>query len=258
VEYTSTPIVEDGALQGAVVVFRDVTARKDTEAQLQVALDDVQALTRRLEAGNECLQEKIRERHHFGDIIGRSPAIGQVQQVVETVAPTNASVLITGESGTGKELVARAVHRLSPRRDRPLITVNCASVPRDLFESEFFGHLKGAFAGVGRDRVDRAVLTARNGRLQFDVCRGVGPSIAETQTGGATQGIRTDAELQVAHDDNLRAALEQTGWKIYGPGGTADLLGRATHHVGGAHKEGRADKAGGVSSVSRTLSPRSP
>jgi hypothetical protein len=75
VEYTSTPIVEDGALQGAVVVFRDVTARKDTEAQLQVALDDVQALTRRLEAGNVYLQEEIRERHHFGtSSAGRRPS----------------------------------------------------------------------------------------------------------------------------------------------------------------------------------------
>ena len=75
VEYTSTPIVEDGALQGAVVVFRDVTARKDTEAQLQVALDDVKALTRRLEAGNVYLQEEIRERHHFGtSSAGRRPS----------------------------------------------------------------------------------------------------------------------------------------------------------------------------------------
>ncbi len=167
VEYTSTPIEEEDALIGAVVVFRDVTARKDAATQLHAALGEVQTLKELLEEENVYLQEEIRTRHNFGEIIGKSPAIGQVLQAVETVAPTGANVLITGESGTGKELVARAVHRLSPRQGRALITVNCASIPRELFESEFFGHLKGAFTGAVRDRVGRFQL-AHRGTLFLD------------------------------------------------------------------------------------------
>ena len=134
---------------------------------LHAALGEVQALKDRLEEENVYLQEEIRTRHNFGEIIGQSPAIGHLLQAVETVAPTSANVLITGESGTGKELVARAVHRLSPRQGRALITVNCASIPRELFESEFFGHLKGAFTGAVRDRVGRFQL-AHRGTLFLD------------------------------------------------------------------------------------------
>ena len=167
VEYVATPIEEGNELVGAVVVFRDVTARQEAETQLHTALGEVRALTEQLEEENIYLQEEIRTRHNFGEIIGQSPAIGQVMQAVETVGPTNANVLITGESGTGKELVARAVHRLSLRQGRALITVNCASIPRELLESEFVGHLKGAFTGAVRDRVGRIQL-AHRGTLFLD------------------------------------------------------------------------------------------
>ena len=167
VEYVATPIEEGNELVGAVVVFRDVTARQEAETQLHTALGEVRALTEQLEEENIYLQEEIRTRHNSGEIIGQSPAIGQVMQAVETVGPTNANVLITGESGTGKELVARAVHRLSLRQGRALITVNCASIPRELLESEFFGHLKGAFTGAVRDRVGRIQL-AHRGTLFLD------------------------------------------------------------------------------------------
>ena len=167
VEYTSTPIEEEGRLVGAVVVFWDISRRKEAEDRLQRALAEVEALKNQLEEENSYLQEEIQTRHNFGEIIGTSPAIASVTRAVETVAPTGAHVLITGESGTGKELVARAVHRLSPRHQRPLIKVNCASVPRELFESEFFGHVRGSFTGAVKDRVGRFQLADR-GTLFLD------------------------------------------------------------------------------------------
>ena len=85
--------------------------------------------------------------------MGESPAMANVRTAIETVAPTDANVVISGETGTGKEVVTRAIHALSGRGDKPLIKVNCASIPRELFESEFFGHVKGAFTGAIKDRV---------------------------------------------------------------------------------------------------------
>src|SRR6266496_3016736 len=118
-----------------------------------------------LEWENELLQDEVRE--NFGDMIGRSPAIEKVLAQIATVAPTEANVLVLGESGTGKELVARAIHDLSARKAQPLIRVNCASIPKELFESEFFGHVRGAFTGAIKDRVGRFEL-ADNGTLFLD------------------------------------------------------------------------------------------
>ncbi len=109
----------------------------------------------RLKAENEYLLEEIRTTNNFGDLVGSSSSLRKVQQKIELVAPTMATVLITGESGTGKELVARAIHQNSSRHDRPMITVNCGAVPETLFESEFFGHARGAFTGALRDKPGR-------------------------------------------------------------------------------------------------------
>ncbi|MDT2021735.1 sigma 54-interacting transcriptional regulator [Methylocella sp. CPCC 101449] len=158
VEYTSTPIRERGGLLGAVIVFRDITVRRESEEQLRGALAEVDHLRERLERENEYLQEEIRiETRHRG-IIGRSAAHQKIISQIELVAQTDATVLITGESGTGKELIARAIHEASRRSSRPLIRVNCAAIPRELFESEFFGHVKGAFTGAIRDRIGRFEL----------------------------------------------------------------------------------------------------
>jgi PAS domain S-box-containing protein len=167
VEYTSTPIRDRGTLIGAVIVFRDVTQRREAEEKLRAAHAELDELRKKLELENAYLQEQIRlDGNHHG-IIGASAAIQQTLRQVELVAPTDASVLITGESGTGKELVARAIHEASKRSNRPLIRVNCAAVPADLFESEFFGHAKGAFAGALRDRIGRFEL-ADGGTLFLD------------------------------------------------------------------------------------------
>lgn len=167
VEYTSTPILEGGQLIGAVVIFRDISERKQAEERLRAALDEVQTLKQRLEMENAYLQEAYLSEHNYREIVGNSAAIHQVIQQVELVAPTNAAVLISGESGTGKELIARAIHECSERHDRPLIRVNCASIPRELFESEFFGHIKGAFTGAINDRAGRFEL-ADGGTLFLD------------------------------------------------------------------------------------------
>ena len=118
-----------------------------------------------LEFENEYLQEEL--RGNYRTILGDSPALKKVLAQIEMVAPTNASVLILGESGTGKELVARAIHDRSPRKTAALVRVNCASIPRELFESEFFGHVRGAFTGAVKDRVGRFEL-AHNGTLFLD------------------------------------------------------------------------------------------
>jgi len=167
VDYTSTPIRDRGVLIGAVIVFRDISQRREAEEKLRAAHKEVDQLRERLELENAYLQEQIRiDGNHHG-IIGQSAAIQQTLRQVELVAPTDASVLITGESGTGKELVARAIHEASRRSNRPLIRVNCAAIPADLFESEFFGHARGAFTGALRDRIGRFEL-ADGGTLFLD------------------------------------------------------------------------------------------
>src|SRR5713101_2241452 len=121
----------------------------------------------RLEAQNLYLLDEIRSERNFGDIIGGSSGLRKVMQQVQLVAPTDATVLITGESGTGKELIARAIHEQSARRERSLIKLNCSAVPEGLFESDFFGHVKGAFTGALKDKPGRFEL-ADGGTLFLD------------------------------------------------------------------------------------------
>ena len=167
VEYTSTPIKDNGYLVGAVVVFRDVTEQERAKKSLLEALNEVEVLRHKLEQENAYLQEEILVDHNHHKIVGTSLAIQKVIQQIELVGPTDASVLLTGESGTGKELVARAIHEASQRSERPLIRVNCAAIPRDVFESEFFGHVRGAFTGAVTDRVGRFEL-ADGGTIFLD------------------------------------------------------------------------------------------
>lgn len=131
------------------------------------AFEEVEALRTQLELERDYLREEIRVVQSFGSIVGDSPALRQLMQQVEVVAPTDVTVLVEGESGTGKELIARALHEQSPRAHCPLVRVNCASIPGELFESEFFGHLKGSFTGATRDRAGRFQV-ADGGTLFLD------------------------------------------------------------------------------------------
>lgn len=159
--------MDNGHLVGAVVIFRDVSDRKLAESKLRKALEEVEQLKHKLELENAYLQEEISEGYNSHHIVGRSPAVQQVAHQIQLVAPTVATVLITGESGTGKELIARAIHSASERNSRPLIRVNCAAIPQDLFESEFFGHVRGAFSGALNDRLGRFEV-ADGGTLFLD------------------------------------------------------------------------------------------
>ena len=131
------------------------------------AFEEIEQLHRRLELENEYLREEVKVAHGFGDMVGESSALRKVLDQIGLVGPADTTALISGESGTGKELIARAIHERSRRKDRPMVKVNCGSVPRELFESEFFGHVKGAFTGAIRDRVGRFQLADR-GTLFLD------------------------------------------------------------------------------------------
>lgn len=160
VEYISTPIWENMKLRGAVVVFRDITEEKQAQ-------EEILRLREKLELENAYLNEEVLDVQAYGDILGRSPALETILKQIELVGPTDSNVLITGESGTGKELVAREIHNRSSRSNRAMIKVNCASIPKELYESEFFGHVKGAFTGAIKDRAGRFQL-ADGGTLFLD------------------------------------------------------------------------------------------
>lgn len=130
------------------------------------AFEEIDRLRAKLEQENEYLREEVRGGD-YGDIVGSSSALRRLMEQIELVARTDATVLIQGESGTGKELIARAIHEKSVRAGCPLVRVNCAAVPRELFESEFFGHVRGAFTGAARDRAGRFAL-ADGGTLFLD------------------------------------------------------------------------------------------
>jgi len=131
------------------------------------AFEEIASLKERLELENNYLREEVSDALGHHNIIGTSPRIKKVLQQIRWVAPTDASVLIHGESGTGKELVARAIHENSPRKGRALIKVNCGAIPETLFESEFFGHVRGAFTGANKDKPGRFEL-AHGGTLFLD------------------------------------------------------------------------------------------
>ncbi|MCG8317835.1 MAG: sigma 54-interacting transcriptional regulator [Pseudomonadales bacterium] len=167
VEYTSTPIWENGKLRGAVVIFRDISERVKIEAERALAFAEIKNLKEQLEQERDYLRDEINVTANFGEIIGESQALKRTLSQIEAVAKTPTSVLILGESGVGKEMVARAIHMHSDRANCPLVKVNCASIPKELFESEFFGHVRGAFTGAHRDRVGKMQL-ANNGTLFLD------------------------------------------------------------------------------------------
>ena len=377
--FAGQPLVFKGDILGVLAIFTRTTLGQPcldwlrTIADLAAAsiantraFEEIETLRGQLELENAYLREEVSEARSFGDIVGHSPALRNIIQQIELVAPTDASVLILGESGTGKELVAQEIHRRSDRSARAMVRVNCASVPRELYESEFFGHVRGAFTGAVRDRagrfelanggtlfldevgeiplelqskllrvlqegtyerigdertrqadvrliaatnrdlkaeveagrfrqdlfyrlnvfpievpplrkrvedipllaelflrqasrrfnrpsqglsqgnllslqvydwpgnvrelmnvIERAVITSRSGAIRFDLPR---PSSGKTRNSAATAGtastiLVSDAEMKRRERENLLAALDQSNWRVHGPGGAAELLG---------------------------------
>ena len=150
-----------------LVASKDVTDRNRAESKLREAYGEIAHLKDELERERDYLREEVSVAMNFGHIVGKSPALGSMIARIEAVADTPASVLIIGETGTGKELVAHAIHARSGRADGPLVKVNCASIPGELFESEFFGHVRGAFTGAHQDRIGRFQL-ADGGTIFLD------------------------------------------------------------------------------------------
>ncbi len=164
------------------------------------AFEEIRRLKAQLEQRNTYLQEEVVEAKAFGGLVGKSAALRQIVSQIELVAPTEASVLILGETGTGKELVAHEIHRRSQRKDGPLVRVNCASIPRDLFESEFFGHVKGAFTGAIKDRAGR-FETAEGGTIFLDEIGEVPPEMQ-----GKLLRVLQDKLYERVGDDRTRSA----------------------------------------------------
>ncbi len=150
-----------------LVASKDITARNRAERALRDALAENARLREELERERDYLREEVKVAMNFGRIVGTSPALTTMLEQMTAVAQTPASVLILGESGVGKELVAHALHTRGPRAEQAFVKVNCASVPAELFESEFFGHVKGAFTGAVRDRIGRFQL-AHGGTIFLD------------------------------------------------------------------------------------------
>jgi transcriptional regulator with GAF, ATPase, and Fis domain len=191
--------------------------RVKAERALREALAEVQRLKDKLQSENAYLQEEIQNEHNFEEIIGGSPAWQKLVQQIESIAASEASVLITGETGTGKELVARALHSRSPRRSRALVKVNCGAISAGLVESELFGHVKGAFTGALSKRVGRFEL-ADGGTLFLDE---VGELPLDTQVKllralqehefepvGSSQTVRVDVRIIAATNRDLAQAVQ--------------------------------------------------
>ncbi len=188
-----------GNVDRMLVASKDVTERNQAERRLRRTLAENARLREELERERDYLREEVNVALNFGRIVGTSPALKVMLKRVEAVADTPASVLILGESGVGKELVARAIHAKSPRANGPLVKVNCASISKELFESEFFGHVKGAFTGAHRDRIGRFQL-ADGGTIFLDE---VGEIPLELQ--GKLLRVLQESEFERVGDDVTRS-----------------------------------------------------
>ena len=187
-----------------------------------LAFEEIEALKDKLAEEKAYLEEEVRTEHNFGDIIGENPALRAILKQVETVAPTDSTVLIRGETGTGKELIARAVHDVSERNHRTFVKLNCAAIPTGLLESELFGHEKGAFTGAISQRIGRFEL-AHQGTLFLDE---VGDIPLELQSKllrvlqeqeferlGGTRTIRVNVRLVAATNRDLAEMISQSRFR---------------------------------------------
>jgi formate hydrogenlyase transcriptional activator len=204
----------------------DLDILSQISAQISLALDNALAYGRlnasrnRLEDERLYLESEIRAE--FDDLVGTSPALRKVLDQVEIVAPTGATVLLHGETGTGKELIARAVHSLSPRRDRTFVRLNCAAIPSGLIESELFGHEKGAFTGALMQKCGRFEL-ADHGTLFLDEIGDISPELQpkllralqeqEFERLGSNKTIRVDIRLIAATHRDLSAMIRHNQFR---------------------------------------------
>jgi formate hydrogenlyase transcriptional activator len=225
--FCSAPLLFHDRVLGALDIGRrsaDTFSPEEVELlgeiakQIAIAVENAQAyrqiteLKDRLAKENLYLEEEARTDHNFGEIVGDSAALRRVLKEVETVAPTDSTVLVRGETGTGKELIARALHDLSPRRERTFVKLNCAAIPTGLLESELFGHEKGAFTGAITQKIGRFEL-AHQGTFFLDEVGDIPPELQpkllralqeqEFERLGSTRTVRVDVRLVAATNRDL-------------------------------------------------------
>jgi len=187
--FNGMPISYKGEVLGAIAVFSRANVPDEARIWGRIfanhvagaiatarAFEEIRNLKAQLEQRNAYLQEEVVEAKAFGDLVGESAALKQIVSQIDLVAGTDASVLILGETGVGKELVAHEIHQRSRRWDKPFIRVNCASIPHELYESEFFGHAKGSFTGAIKDRAGR-FETAEGGTIFLDEIGEIPPDL---------------------------------------------------------------------------------
>ena len=186
-----------------------------------LAYREIAELKDKLSGENLYLQDEIRSEHNFKELIGQSPALRHILKQVETVAPTDSTVLLLGETGTGKELIARAIHNLSSRQERTLVKVNCAAIPTGLLESELFGHEKGAFTGAIAQRIGRFEL-ANRGTIFLDEVGDIPLELQpkllrilqeqEFERLGSMRTMRVDVRLIAATNSNLAELMRKNNF----------------------------------------------
>jgi formate hydrogenlyase transcriptional activator len=198
--------------QGDVDLLVQVAGQVAIAVENALAFQEIAELKNKLAQEKLYLEDEIRSEMNFEEIVGESPALRAVLQQVETVAPTDSTVLIQGETGTGKELIARAIHNLSPRREHTFVKVNCATIPGGLLESELFGHERGAFTGAIAQRIGRFEF-AHRGTIFLDEVGDIPLELQpkllrvlqeqEFERLGNTRTIRVDVRLVAATNRNL-------------------------------------------------------
>jgi formate hydrogenlyase transcriptional activator len=209
---------QDDAFTGDIQFLSQIANQVAIAVENALAFGEIRELRDQLSKEKLYLEDEIRTEMNFAQIIGNSPSLRRVLKQVETVAPTDSTVLIYGETGTGKELIARGIHELSPRRSKPFVKLNCAAIPTGLLESELFGHEKGAFTGAIAQRIGRFEV-ADGGTIFLDE---IGEIPLELQTKllrvlqereferlGSSRTLRTDARLIAATNRDLEAMVSE-------------------------------------------------
>jgi DNA-binding NtrC family response regulator len=208
-----------GSIESAVEAMKKGAADYITKP---VAFDQLRIVVkkaldvRRLQQENRLLRHQLKTKYRFENLVGTSPGMQQVFQLIEKVADAESTVLILGESGTGKELVARAIHFNSHRAEKPLVPVNCGAIPESLLESELFGHERGAFTGAARTRMGRFEL-ANGGTIFLDEVGDMSPALQvkllrvlqeqNFERVGGTKSVRVDVRIIAATNRNLEEAV---------------------------------------------------
>jgi formate hydrogenlyase transcriptional activator len=205
-------------VQDAADIFANALSRKRTDDELHRAMTEIQELKDKLERENTCLREEVNLEHSHREVVGNSTAIRSVLKKAEQVACTDSAVLILGETGTGKELIARVIHEVSRRKDRPMVRVNCAALPATLIESELFGREKGAYTGALAREIGRFELADKStifldeiGELPLELQSKMLRVLQEGEFErlGSPKTIRVDLRIIAATNRNLPALVKE-------------------------------------------------